>query len=97
MPKLPNVTDAEIIACYVAQNAALDEMQDFADRIQKGYVERIENPVSTAKNFAVIARAANDMAVRILLVAEMQQQRDELNAQRDALNALRALDARQRA
>jgi hypothetical protein len=78
MPKLPNVTDAEIIACHVAQDAAINEMHDFSDRIQKGYIDKIEHPVEAARAFAIIAEAASRMTKQLLLIDEMQKRRAEL-------------------
>lgn len=85
MPKLPNVTDAEIIACSVAQDAALGEMHDFIDRLQKGYVDRIDNPVEAAKAFAIIAEAASAMTKQLLIIDSMQKQRDELDTLKRAI------------
>lgn len=82
MPKQPNVTDADIIACHVAADNFLMEMQDIAGRIQKGYVDRIEDPVAAAREFTLIARAASNMVVMLLFVDQTQKQKDEIAALR---------------
>lgn len=82
MPKQKNVTDAEITACHAAAGGLLAVMQDLTDRMDKGYVDRINNPTSAAKEFALIAREAAGMASRLLAVDEMQKQKDELDALR---------------
>lgn len=86
MGKLKNVTDAEVVACHVGANDFLMEMHDLGDRLEKGYVDRIENPTMDAKAFMLIARAASNMAVHLLLVADMQKQKDEIAALKAGLN-----------
>lgn len=78
MAKTPKVTDAEVIACFKSAEGFLSEMQDFAHRIQGGHCERLEHPVEYAREFALLAEAAASMACRLLMTAEMQKQRDEL-------------------
>lgn len=85
MPKQKNVTDAEIIACHIAASDLLQEMRDFADRIEKGYVDRIDGPVDAAKQFALIAREATNLSVQLLSVDAMQKQKDEIAALRAKL------------
>lgn len=85
MGKLKNVTDAEIIACHVSAEDFLMEMHDLSDRMEKGYVDRVENPAAAAKSFALFARAASDMAVQLLILDNLQKGRDEIAALRAKL------------
>ena len=78
MGKRVNVTEWELAACVTGQENALHEMYDFANRIEKGYVDRIENPAHAAKEFALIARAASNVVVQMLVFAQMQAQKDEI-------------------
>jgi len=78
MGKRVNVTEWELAACVTGQENALHEMYDFANRIEKGYVDRISNPTEAAKQFALIARAASDMAVKMLYVDQAQRQKDDI-------------------
>ena len=90
MAKLPNVKDAELIACHVAADQFLTEMQDFVFRIEKGYVDKIETPMETARAYALIAKTASDLTHKILVRAELQKQREELESLRfRASNELR--------
>lgn len=79
MPKMDKVTDAEIKACHIAADDLLSEMHDFINRMEKGYVDRLEDPANDARQFALIAQAASTMVCKILSHGEMQRQRDELN------------------
>lgn len=79
MAKTPKVTDAEVIACFKSAEVLLSEMQDFGHRLQMGHYERMEHPVEYARAFALLAEAAAAMACRLLMAAEMQKQRDELD------------------
>lgn len=78
MAKTPKVTDAEVIASFKSAEALLFEMHDFARRIGNGHVDRLENPVEYAREFALIGAAATDMACKLLMAADIQKQRDEL-------------------
>ena len=86
MPKLPNVTDAELTAAHVAADDFLMEMQDHIARIGKGYVDDIENPTAMARSYALIAKTAGELTHQILMLAELQKQRSELAALRQAVN-----------
>lgn len=80
MAKTKNVTDAEVIACFTSAENLLAEMQDFANRIRGGYVDRIEDAPEAARQFALIAKAASDMTAALLTAHEMQKQKDEVAA-----------------
>lgn len=83
MGKLPNVT------------ADLDRtggdlcmmLHDINNRMEKGYRDEIENPVSLARGFLSLSRAAADTAHFLLhaaAMAESQRELESLIRQRDA-------------
>lgn len=86
MPKLPNVTDAELTALHVNADDLVMEMQDYIARIDKGYVDRLENSLATARAFALIARTASELTHRLLMLTELQEQQDQLAALRKRVN-----------
>jgi hypothetical protein len=84
MPKPSNVTDAELTACNVAADDLLMEMQDYIARIENGYIDQIERPIATARAFALIAKTASDLTLKLLMRAEIQQQHAALETLRKA-------------
>lgn len=78
MPKMQNVTEAEIEAVIRAMDDSLQDMHDISNRLEKGYCDDLTKPVEHAKNFALIARAASDLVVRIIGKRAMQEQSAEL-------------------
>ena len=81
-----NVTNDEVNKCYITADAILFEMQDIARRIDRGHVDRIEDCVTAAKMFGIIARAASELTVKLLTVAKIQRLKDETNALRAKLD-----------
>ena len=86
MPKMKNVTRAEIDALVNASEDPLMAMHDIGDRIEKGYCDDIENPAQLARHFAAIARAASGLAIGLLSKAALQ----ELEAETERLIRARA-------
>ena len=86
MAKAKNVTNDEVIKCYITADAILFEMQDIAQRIDRGHVDRIEDCVTAAKMFGIIARAASELTVKLLTVAKIQRLKDDADALRARLN-----------
>jgi hypothetical protein len=86
MPKLPIVTDAELTALHVNADDLVMEMQDYIARIDKGYVNRLESSLATARAFALIARTASELTHRLLMLTELQEQKDQLAALRKQVN-----------
>jgi hypothetical protein len=83
MPKLAKVTDAEVIACFKGAEDFLAEMHDLMHRFEHGS-DRMDHPEHYAKEFALIARAANSMVCHLLMRAELQTQQAELDALRNS-------------
>lgn len=80
MPKLPNITNAELKSIVTYSETALDDMHAIIDRMEKGYVDRMEQPLETARHFAQLATAAARTASLVLYMADHQRQKDELEA-----------------
>lgn len=88
MPKLKNVTRAEIDALVNASEDPLMTMHDISDRIEKGYCDDIDNPAQLARHFTAIARAASDLSLGLLAKAALQEMKAEtellIRRERDA-------------
>lgn len=78
MPKLKNVTAAEIKALQDQTDGILGDIQDIADRIEKGYCDEIAEPAATARHFNAVARAAQNMVMMMLIKLAMQEQKAEI-------------------
>lgn len=76
MAKLKNVTNEELTAV----NDAIDtgQLWEIANRIEKMYVEEIQDPVRLAQSLLSLSRAAADVASKLLTVEQMQAQKAEL-------------------
>ena len=77
MPKLQNITEADIKAIIDASEDILHSMHDATNRMEKGYCDDLASPVRLAKDFALIARAASDLMVHIIGKSAMQEQKAE--------------------
>ena len=86
MAKAKNVTNDEVTRCHTAADAILFEMQDIAQRIERGHVDRIEDCVEAAKSFGLFAQAASELTVKLLTLAKIQRLKDEADALRAKLN-----------
>ena len=86
MAKAKNVTNDEVIKCYITADAILFEMQDIAQRIERGHVDRIEDCVEAAKSIGLFAQAASELTVKLLTVAKIQRLKDDADALRARLN-----------
>jgi hypothetical protein len=80
MPKLKNVTAAELEAALMQTDDLLMILHDMHGRMEGGYVDKIENPVSHARTFAALARASASMVQALLARSAMQEQKAELEA-----------------
>ena len=90
MPKLQNVTEAEIKTLVDGFEETLGRMHDMINRMERGYCDDLTEPAGLAKEFALIARAASDMMVRVLGKQAVQEQKAKLNelmAERAALRS----------
>ena len=79
MPKLQNVTEAEIEAVRHSFDDPIFVMYDLTMRIEKGYCDDLKSAVTHARDFAVLARAANNLAVHLLVRVASQEQKAELD------------------
>ena len=73
MPKLRNVTAAEIADIVGRAEDMLQEMADFSHRISQGYKDPLQEPAQTARTFSILARNASDMAIQVLASAAMEE------------------------
>lgn len=78
MAKLKNVTLEELKALDEATDVSI--FWDIANRIEKGYCDNLETPAELALTFLGVSRASADLASKILLKAQMQEQKRELQA-----------------
>jgi len=80
MPKLNNITNADLIQIRDALYDALGAVHDAEQRIEKGYCDTIENPVELAKAFISASSAYSGLAGKILIRLALDEQRRELEA-----------------
>lgn len=80
MPKLKNLTEADILAARDAIYEVLDPVNDIRSRLEKGYCDHLQSSVEFARSFAIMARACSDVVVHLLAKAGMQEQKAELDA-----------------
>lgn len=78
MAKLKNVTEAEISALTERAEILLASLHDVTNRIEKSYCDDLQNPVSAARTFAVVSRAAADLTVHLLARNAMQEQKRDI-------------------
>lgn len=77
MPKLKNVTEAEITAAVDLTNDFHETIADITNRLRGGYVDELQSPNILARNLTSIAVAAADLANAILVRAAMDEQKRE--------------------
>jgi hypothetical protein len=78
MPKLQNVTNANLKALLDTAGDCQMDANDIADRIEKGYCDNVPNPAELARGFLAISRAFADVAHKLLVKAALQEQKAEL-------------------
>jgi hypothetical protein len=78
MPKMPNVTAADLTEANEGAMDIMAALHDLSDRIEKGYVDDIEKPVEVARTMISLSTAASTLAGRILFKLAMDEQRKEL-------------------
>lgn len=74
MPRLKNVTNADLAKLA---DAAFDVSQDAADytqRLGQGYGDTLEGPLQRASGFLSVSRAFADLAHIILTKAQLEEQ-----------------------
>jgi hypothetical protein len=77
MPKLKNVTDAELTAALDSLDEPLQVMHDLSDRIEKGYCDEIAEPVRMVRTLLAANRATANLAAMVLFKLSLQEQRRE--------------------
>lgn len=78
MPKLKNVTVAELSE---AANQAMEAGQQaayIAQRAEQGYLDEVESPIQTATTFLSASAALADLGRALILKASLQEQKREL-------------------
>lgn len=80
MPKLPNVTNANIATAIEHVYDLTEEMNDLAERIEKGYSDSIDNPSSAVRALTGVIRNAAALQSALMLRAAMDEQRREVEA-----------------
>ena len=78
MPKLDKVTNRELQEIYDSLDGPLIAMQEMSNRMDKGYIDRIDSPAEIARQFALVAREASAMTAQLLMLDRLQRQMDEL-------------------
>jgi hypothetical protein len=79
MPKMQNVTEAEIKATVEkASDEFLMELFDYTNRLEKGYCDDLAKPADLARSLSNVAAAAARLATHILAKAAMQEDKAEL-------------------
>ena len=82
MPKLPNVTTAELQDAIVAADNLIIEVQNILERMRSGYNEPLTDPGAVARTFAYAAREASAMVAQLLYMDMMQKTKAMLNGLR---------------
>ena len=80
MPKLKNVTVQELAALKETSDNLLMELHDINERIEKGYVDRLESSAELAQHFNAVTRACAQMTSLLLLRLAMDEQKAGLEA-----------------
>lgn len=80
MPKLDNVTEADIKCEIDKSDDFLGAIHDFANRMEKGYCDNILRPNEIASNLSLLSSACSRLAMLVLAKAAMQEQKAELEA-----------------
>lgn len=78
MPKLKNVTAAEIDDLVLQCHDILQDASDFDSRGRQGYCEAIAEPVATASAFLSASRALAELAAFVLIKVQLEEQSREL-------------------
>lgn len=78
MPKMKNVSADDLKIVEKNSEDVLSDILDVCDRVEKGYVDDIEDPVALARHFTALARAASQAAGLMLFRLQMQKQSAEL-------------------
>lgn len=78
MPKLDEVTEAEIKAAIASGEDMLMALHDFNNRIEKGYVANIEKPAELARSLSNMATACSRACTLLLAKLAMQEDKREL-------------------
>lgn len=80
MPRLQNVTRAEIQAAQDATDDALHTMIGLHERIDKGYCDDIADPTAIARHFTALSRAALSLVTDMLIKLALKEKEAEIEA-----------------
>ena len=78
MPKLQNVTDAELQEAMDKADDLIADLQDLSNRIEKGYADKIGTPMRYGSTMRVLAMSALDAQGKIFMHTAMEEQKAEL-------------------
>jgi hypothetical protein len=85
MPK--NLTDADLVVIEAKVSELIDITQEAVDKMKKLHCDDLTNCVGHARNIAILARDASNLACFLLMRNEMQEQHAEINRLREAAGA----------
>ena len=78
MPKLQNVTNAEITAAVERVYDLHQELLDLANRVGQGYCDPIEKPIEAARALNSVIRSAADLQIALMTKAALDEQRRDV-------------------
>lgn len=78
MPKLKNITEAELEALACGASSDTQCAYDYLRRMEQGYCDKLETPIQLATNFLQASQSLAALASIILTKAQLQEQRAEL-------------------
>jgi len=80
MPKLKNVTMAELSEAANQPMEAGQVASYIAQRAEQGYLDEVASPIQTAITFLSAASALSEVGRALILKASLQEQKRELEA-----------------
>jgi hypothetical protein len=87
MPKLKNLSSDDIAAIFADSEDMIQRLWEAADKIEKGYVDRLETVSEYARSSNALAMASTTLTARLLIKAEMQKRDDDIERLRTAKGA----------
>ena len=74
MPRLKNVTNADLAKLADAAFDVSQDAADYAQRLGQGYGDTFEEPLAQASGFLSVSRRLADLAYIILTKAQLEEQ-----------------------
>lgn len=81
MPKLKNITNAELTEAIDGADELLGQLLHYGDRVRQGYADPMESIVSKVSSLLALSSAASGLAQALL----QQMRLNELKAETEAL------------